>query len=231
MNTFFHLATWVSKHQLISKILKSAKVFPSTILSLESNDHDGMEHFVEQHNVICVSSDKEWMSARKLALPTIKYYPQSLLSFRIPQKVQLVTLFDQRINTLVGEKKREKCFEKVLSSLEPYGYFIFDIYTPQAFDHLGKKDSQIEISDQKCSFSTWKEKKWVYECIATKFEKEPETDLYTRHDIKQWYQAFSLPHMKKLLSWFDSLQILDHKARKQSKKSDHLVVVAQKGWE
>lgn len=231
MQTFSHLATWAAKHQLISKILKSQKVFPSTILSLESNDHDGMEHFAEQHSVICTSSDKDWLNARKALLSAMKYYPQSLLSFRIPQKVQLVTLLDQKINTLIWEKKREKCFEKILSTLEPYGFCVFDIYMPPAFDHLRKIDSQIDISANQCSFSTWKEKKWVYECTATHFEKDEETWLYARDDIKQWYQAFPLTQIKKLLSWFDSVQFLDYKARKQTKKANHLVVVAQKGWE
>lgn len=51
MKTFSPLATPEAKHALISKVLKSLKHYPNTILSLDTDKHDGLELFIEKHQV------------------------------------------------------------------------------------------------------------------------------------------------------------------------------------
>lgn len=92
-----------------------------------------------------------------------------------------------------------------------------------------KNSSTMIVKDDLVSISSRKEKKGVYNGRKTSFIKINNTDTYKRKDHIQSYQTFSLTQIKKLFKDFDELHILDHKGRKQHKKSNHLVIAVQKG--
>lgn len=220
--------TWVQKHDLLSKILKRKKHYPSSVCCLGVDAQSWLELFAEHHATWGVVAKKEQLADAKSQLPQAKLYGQSLQGFRLPAKMQLIYQLDTSIHSLVGELKWEKFFQKIHDHLEPYGVFVFDLYLGSHFEHHAKEWWWVNLWDSLVSIDSRKEKKWTYTRNAVTFT-EQESGLYIREQISDTYQTFTVPAIKKLLKWFDTVEVIDTKGRKATAKSKHVVVVVQKG--
>jgi hypothetical protein len=220
--------TWPQKHDLLSKLLKRKKHYPSSVCCLWVDANSWLELFAEHHATWGVVAKKEQLAAAKEQFSQAKLYGQTLQWFRLPAKMQLIYQLNTSIHSLVGEQKREKFFQKVHDHLEPYGIYVFDLYLWSHFEHHTKQWWWVTLWDDLVSIDSRKEKKWLYTRNAVTFT-EQESGLYTREQISDTYQTFTVPAINKLLKGFDSVEVVDTKGRKATAKSNHVVVVVQKG--
>lgn len=229
MNNDGTISSPEEKHALLTKVLKSFKFFPAGVLSLESDAADGLELFGEQHQLRATVSDKEQLKQRKKALPEARLYAHSLTGFRIPKQVQLAYLLDHKINTLTTKKRWTKMLSKVHQHLKPYGLFVFDIWMDDYFQQLQQHAQEITIWDGEVTISNWKSARSSYQLEQVRFAATGKDDLYSRHDREERYMTVSLTELKKMLSSYEQVIVLDSHGRKTRKKLDQYVIVAQKG--
>ena len=216
-----------TKYTLIQKILKKYKKFPAHICELWIQDEVLLQQFWDQHQMYGVTSDKQISQDLKNALPQAKIYNQNISSFRVPVAMGLCMMRWQQMHTV---RNREKMFQKIADHMEPYGLFVFDIYTHHYFEKLVWPSQNLDISQTHVSISSRKKKKDTYHQVSTSFDQN-EDGTYTRHDTSLQYISQSLPALKKLLKpIFESVSIVDMKGRTVSKAGHHVVVVCQKGW-
>lgn len=216
------------KHQLLTKILKRFKVFPSSVGCLWVDEHAWLNTFSENQSTWWTVSDKEELTAMKEQYPAARLYGHSLLSFRFPASLQLMYALDSQFQSVGWTKSREKLLKKCHDHLEPYGLLIFDLHMPKAFDE--KKDGQqLTIGKEGVTISNQSIKKWLLTQQTITFSLNEEW-TYDRTDLSVKQQLLSIADLKKLLKWYETVEFLDHNGRKANTKTKHVVVVAQKGW-
>ena len=220
----FHDTT--KKFQLLTKILKRYKVFPSSIACLWVNEHAWLSLFSESQSTRGVVEDKEALQQMKEQYPNTKLYAHSLTSFRFPSTMQMMYALQGQYEWLSTKKQREKVLQKCLDHLDPYGLLILDLYTSKAFDekHLWE---QVMVTDDAVVITKQSYAKWVVTKHEISFVKA--WDLYRREEHKTSQMLLSLVDIKKLFKWFESVEFVDKNGRKANAKSKHVVVVAQKG--
>lgn len=216
------------KHQLLTKILKRFKVFPSSVGCLWVNENAWLNTFSENQSTRWTVSDKEQLTVMKDQYPAAKLYAHSLLSFRFPTTLQLIYALDAQFQSVGWTKSREKLLNKCYDHLEPYGLLIFDLQMPKAFDDK-QESQQLAVSNDVVTISNQSIKKWLLTNQIITFTINDE-GTYDRQDQTVKQLILSLPDLKKLLKWFETIEFLDHNGRKANAKTKHVVVVVQKGW-
>jgi len=211
--------TTSSSHSLLSHVLRGFKVFPSQILSLHFDEEDCLKEFATIAQVWALVNDKEEVAQFKAKDPQLKYFAQSLTAFRLPEKMQLIYLFSQSINTLKGTSKWTTLFEKVVSQLTPYGLFVFDVFTPEYFDTIGTQRPTLTITDHKIDIVQWKQKAGVFQQNTLSLVQSKDNH-YLRKDTSLQFSSVDLATLKKLLSpHFEHVSFVDHKGKKLRKNS------------
>jgi hypothetical protein len=79
------------------------------------------------------------------------------------------------------------------------------------------------------TISNWKSARSSYQLEQVRFAATGKDDLYSRHDREERYMTVSLTELKKMLSSYEQVIVLDSHGRKTRKKLDQYVIVAQKG--
>lgn len=216
------------KHQLLTKVLKRFKVFPSSVGCLWVKENSWLNTFSENQSIRWTVSDKEDLITMKEQYPVAKLYAHSLLSFRFPTTLQLIYALDTQFQSVGWTKSREKLVQKCYDHLEPYGMLIFDLHMPKSFDE--KQDSQqLNISKDQVILTNQSIKKWLLNQQTVTF-KINEEGTYDREDQTIKQQLLWITDLKKMLKWFETIEFLDHNWRKANTKTKHVVVVVQKGW-
>lgn len=217
------------KYNFLTTVLKRYKQFPHGVLSLAYSEQDPLWLFAENSSVVWLVWSKEKITQAKEKIEWWRFYSNSLTGFRVAGAMQLAYLFDQQIHRLTSESQWKKLFERVVKHLDPYGLFVFDFFADSVFDRLCKQWREQKITEEEVLLSSWTKSRNSYAYQSLAFV-QTEWNNYTRHERSEKYFTISITQLKKLLSdVFSSVEVLDYRARKLSKKSDHAVIVCQKG--
>lgn len=147
------------------------------------------------------------MAAKKLKGRGIKLYQKSLPKFRLldgknSQKTRcfdLVTCFYDSLNYLTTVADLRLTFRSVYAHLQPAGWFIFDMNTPEALKTLW---------DQQVYGDAWDDLAWVWKneydpkrklaaCHATCFYKQGQS--WQRFDETHWERGYENDQIKRCL--------------------------------
>jgi len=216
-----------AQQSLVQTILKKYKQFPSHICQLGITDTLLLSQLSPHHQTYAICPDKSVSQEFKNNVPDLKIYSQSLSSFRVPTQMWMFMMRNQQIHSI---RNREKFFQKISDHMEPYGLFVFDMYTNKYFDSLVWPSEDIDIATDHVNISSRKKKKDIYQQIYTRFDVD-ESGMYTRKNETQTYISQPTTAIKKMMKpMFDSITFLDYRWRAVGKYGEHVVVVCQKGW-
>jgi ubiquinone/menaquinone biosynthesis C-methylase UbiE len=161
----------------------------------------------------------------------IGFSRQSMTSFSLPQKVDLVTCYFDSLNYLLTLADLTACFKSARRVLYDNGYFIFDVNTPEAMKVLW--GSQIYADETENIAWIWKNcyfpKIKRAEVRATFFVRQGK--VWERFEEMHAERGYNVTEVKKVLkaSGFRPVKIYDCLTfRKPDRKTMRLAVVAQK---
>jgi ubiquinone/menaquinone biosynthesis C-methylase UbiE len=181
---------------------------------------DGSEH------MLSIAREKARESGVEIA-----FSRQSMTSFSMPQKVDLVTCYFDSLNYLLTLSDIAACFKSVRRSLYDNGYFIFDVNTPEAMKVLWGSQIYADETDdvawiwKNCYFPRVKRA----EIRATFFVRQGK--IWERFEETHAERGYSITDIRKVLktSGFKLVKIYECLTfTKPDRKTMRLAVVAQK---
>lgn len=181
---------------------------------------DGSEHMLE-------------MAREKAGSENLKidFSRQSMTSFSLKQRVDLITCYFDSINYLLTPKDLTACFKSVEKTLYPGGLFIFDANTPEAMKTLWDSQTYAEVQDHIAWI--WKN---VYfpkarraEVRATFFVRKD--DIWERFDELHTERGYTVTELKRTLKKAGLKVIRTYKCLKftaPARRDLRIAIVAQK---
>jgi len=218
-------------YTLLQKICKQHKVFPKQVLELMCGEGEVLKLFAEKSKIYGIEKDDELFQKLKQSLTEGKFYNQSLSSFRIPFRWQLIYCLDTSFNQLTKYSDWEKVFQKARGHLEPYGLFVFRINTDKYYVGLWDKLDIAQSEKDYLITQTKKSKQGVYQTSIKRFVYKND-DTYMLSQSSSSETMFPLTQVKKTLQQcFENISIVDLKWRKAKPQASEVYVICQKGRE
>lgn len=130
---------------------------------------------------------------------------QDMREFELYGTVGAITCCLDSINYLTGEGELDRCFSLAHNYLDPDGLFLFDVNTPHKFENVyGSNTYVYEEDDCKSnSFCVWQnyfdKDSQLCDFSLTVFEKDGETELYSRRDELQIERCYSKEQIEETL--------------------------------
>ena len=147
------------------------------------------------------------IARNKLKGQPVIFYQKELPKFRILDRTDsgktvtfdLVTSFYDSLNYMPNESKLKTAFQSVNAHLEPEGWFIFDMNTPEALKTIWDEQTYAGVKDEMAWVwrNEYDAKKKQATCFATFFNKQGK--LYERFDEAHVETAYRNTTIKRLL--------------------------------
>lgn len=196
--------------QYCKKIFRMFHIKPKKGLDLCCGTGTAIYHFI-QDGIFFAGLDQSvemlTVARKKLKKYNVRFYQKSLPTFKLlddknPSKYvqfDLITSFYDSLNYVKNETELSKTFKSVYRHLEPGGWFIFDMNTPQSLKTIW--DEQVYAGVKEDMAWIWqneydpKEKRAA--CIATFFKKKGKH--WERFDEIHHETAYTNTKIKQLL--------------------------------
>lgn len=218
------------------RLLRQLNYRPHSVLDLACGTGTAAVMWAQQNLVTFgIDGSEQMLSiAREKARESgvkIAFSRQSMTSFGMPQKVDLVTCYFDSLNYLLTLADVTACFKSVRRALHDKGYFIFDVNTPEAMKILW--GSQIYADETEDVAWIWKNCYFPRvnraEIRATFFVRQGE--IWERFEETHAERGYGIGEIRRVLktSGFKPVKIYECLTfSKPDRKSMRLAVVARK---
>jgi len=218
-------------YEFLQKSCKQHKVFPKQILELNCKNGEILSFFSEHSKIYGIENSKDKIEKAKQKNPNWKFYNQNISNFRIPFQWQLIYCVNTTFNQLTKYSDREKIFQKTIWHLEPYGLFIFRIYTEKYYQNFENKISIIEKEKNYTITQTKKTKTNIFN-TSNKFFSLQKDNIYLLSEHTTSEISIPISQIRKSLQqYFENIFITNTKGQKSKSTDKEIYFICQKWWE
>jgi len=190
--------TWLATHQC----------HPEAVLDLATGTGAGALEFARAGlEVIAIDSAPAMLHEAKVKADSlgvsIDFRVGDMRHFSIDRQLPLITSFFDSINYVVEESELADVFRCVAASLEPGGWFVFDLNTLHRFNSVWNDSVEIAYQDDDTLViyrSSFNLGTGISPLVLTAFERdEPDSDLWRRWDETHVERGYLLSDVEKWL--------------------------------
>lgn len=211
----------------IRTFIKQSNPKAKNLLELASGTGAVLKYLSKDYKVSGLDLSKGMLAIAKKEVPQAKLYHQSMVSFKVPEKFDVILCVFDSINHIMKFSDWQKIFSSAYNHLNEGGVFIFDVNTQVKLVRHSKEPTWVrkfdggimlmKVQDVGRDIFNWNIK--VFE------HAKGNQYVLWEEDIKE--TNFSAKKITQSLNRFSSVKVIDTDRKRPSEKSDRLYFICK----
>jgi SAM-dependent methyltransferase len=200
-----------------------------TVLEIACGTGAILGFLADKYDVTGLDQSHHMLALARRKLPHIRFYRQSMTSFRIAKKFDAIVCVFDSINHLLEFGKWKKVFHQVALHLNDDGLFVFDVNTLGKLRRLANSSAWSREFDRDLVIIDVRNgPRGLFEWNVKIFERQKRNDYKL---IRETIRELALPHKRistALRARFKQVKVIDPGGARPSDESERLYFVCRK---